>query len=437
MKFINDIYTSITGNAKARINDQFIGAFVCSWIIFNWNHISLLFWGEGKAFERINVFHSYLTETKIIAWNSLFIFPLIMASFYLFIFPWISFFINFTQRRANEKLHKQAINTELTKIENQQKLNKEKLKSNPNKPFLAQLVQQDIEKRNVIITHMELRTSRLQDKNNREKDKAREQELKTLEAENAEKISRLEIEKRKKQSVIEKIKFENDSAKAKAAQASNRFPSAYYFLIKINEYFSESNIKISLNSLSLIISSLFGYEDFEELLNDKNFNNETLGKVKYIYYDDELAKRFEQIVSEEDSDDTELSANIIFECIEILFDDMPYKLISGDNLAEECREEFERSPYGIFDDDGVSGAIAESNTTFEEVDDINIEDFNFNNGFYADLSAYASGYHYREEGVPGRTMSISITMQCEVLVGKFGLGSIEQGKVSGTLDEFD
>ena len=116
---------------------------------------------------------------------------------------------------------------------------------------------------------------------------------------------------------------------------------------------------------------------------------------------------------------------------------MPYKLISGDNLAEECREEFERSPYGIFDDNGVSGAIAESNTTFEEVDDINIEDFNFNNGFYAELSAYASGYHYREEGVPGRTMSISITMQCEVLVGKFGLGSIEQGKVSGTLDEFD
>ncbi|HCR4091084.1 TPA: hypothetical protein OOF60_001118, partial [Citrobacter freundii] len=115
----------------------------------------------------------------------------------------------------------------------------------------------------------------------------------------------------------------------------------------------------------------------------------------------------------------------------------PFKLISGDSLAEECRDEFENNPYDIFNHEGVSGAIAESNTHFDNIEDINIEYFDFNEGFHTELSANASGEHYREEGVPGRDMSISIKMQCNVLVGKFGLSSIEISDANGTLDEYD
>ena len=437
MKFLDDIFTSIAGNAKTKVNDPFIGTFFCSWIICNWKELSLLFWGDGKVSERIGVFYSYLSDTPILGWNKLFLIPFTIAAFYLFLFPWFSFIINFLQHWANESLHKQAVDIELIKINHQKNLNKEKLKSNPNKQFLEQLVQQDINKKDIILSHLKERSSRLEQKALEAKSKLKEQEALTQEALNKENISKLDLEKKRKQTDLERLRFENDSAKARATHASNRFPSAYYLIREIDKSLRQDNICISLNALSLIVASLFGYEDFESLLNDKNFNNETLGKVKYVYIDDELAKRLELIVEEENSDNEDFTADYVFEHLESLFDGIPFKLISGDLLAEECKDEFERQPFNIFDGEGVSDAIAMSNTIFETVEDVNLESYNFNEGFQAELSAVASGEYRNEAGVPGRTMSVSITMQCEVLVGKFGLGDIEEGIINGTLDDFE
>ncbi|WP_350422240.1 hypothetical protein, partial [Escherichia coli] len=95
---------------------------------------------------------------------------------------------------------------------------------------------------------------------------------------------------------------------------------AYFLILKIEESLINDGIKISLQSLSNIVSVLFGYKDFEELLADKNFNNETLDKVEFIYYDDELAKRLEEILLEEDSENEDLTSDMLFEHFEIIFD---------------------------------------------------------------------------------------------------------------------
>ncbi|EFO3988253.1 hypothetical protein DC949_18165 [Escherichia coli] len=437
MKFLDDIITSLAGNAKTKINDPFVGAFIFSWLICNWKHLSLLFWGEGKISERINLFYEYISRTPILGWNELFVFPFLAASFYLFIFPWFSLFINITQSLSQKKLHKQAIDIELVKIKQQQELNKERLRTNPNKQFLEQLVQQDIDKRKLILEHIRLRGLRLEAKAIEAKRKAEEQAAIAQEAKNKESISNLELDKKNKQAELERIRFESDSAKARAVHASNRFPSAYYLMLKIDESLRSDNIHVSLKTLGLIVSSLFGYANFNELLNDKDFNNNTLSKVKYVYYDDELAKRLEQIVLDENSDNEDFSADLIFEHLEMLFEDIPFKLISGDHLAELCREEFENNPFNDFDGDGISGAIAESDTIYEDVDNIIVEHFDFNNGFYAELSANVSGQHYKEEDVPGRDMTVSVIMQCNVFAGKFGLGPIEQGEIKGTLNDMD
>lgn len=436
MKIIDDIYASITGNAKTKINDPFIGTFICSWVVCNWNHLAILFWGGGKVSERVGVFYNYLSETPKMEWNNIITIPLSIAIGYLFLFPWFSMLINFLQHWGNEKLHEQAVGRELIKINQQKQLNKEKLKANPNKQFLEQFVQQEIDKQKEILEHIKQRTSRLDAKNIEAKEKAKEQEAKAQEAASKASLLILEVEKKNKQAELDKIRFESDSAKARSTHASNRFPSAYFLMLKIEESLREDDVIVSLNTLGSIVAAIFGYETFEELLNDKNFNNEVLGKVEFIYYDDELAKRFARIVLDEDSDNEDFSAELIFNHIEMLFENMSFELVAGDSLAEKCKDEFERSPFDILNDDGVAGATADSNTIFEDIEDISVEDFYFDNGFYTELSANASGHHYKEEGVPGRSMTVSITMQCDVLVGKFGLGSIEQGKVNGTLDEY-
>lgn len=122
-----------------------------------------------------------------------------------------------------------------------------------------------------------------------------------------------------------------------------------------------------------------------------------------------------------------------------MFENTPFKLITGDSLAEKCLEEFENNPYYVLDHDGTSSAIAESNTYFENIEDIHIVDFDFDsdNGFSMELSATASGTHYKEQDISGRTMTISITMKCESLVGKYGLGPIEEDSVIGSLDDYE
>ncbi|MEJ5177062.1 hypothetical protein [Erwinia sp. MYb416] len=57
-------------------------------------------------------------------------------------------------------------------------------------------------------------------------------------------------------------------------------------MLKIEESLKDDDIQISLNLLSNIVAVLFGYDNFDELLADKNFNNEVLDKVEFIYYDD-------------------------------------------------------------------------------------------------------------------------------------------------------
>nr|MBF4349416.1 hypothetical protein [Vibrio anguillarum] len=103
MKLVDDIFSSIVGSAKIRVSDPFIGTFMCSWVVCNWNYLALLAWGEGNATERVSAFYIYLTQTPVIGCNSLFVFPFLIALFYLFVFPWLSFVVKFMQRQVNDK----------------------------------------------------------------------------------------------------------------------------------------------------------------------------------------------------------------------------------------------------------------------------------------------------------------------------------------------
>lgn len=437
MKILNDIFSSITGSAKTRVNDPFIGAFFCSWTICNWNYLSLLFLGEGKVTERVGGFYRYLSKTPVLEWNYILTIPLSITLFYLFVFPWISLLAKFFQHWANEKLHAQAVGYELIKISQQKDLNKEKLRANPNKQFLEQLVQQEIDKKKEILKHIQQRTARLNISIFDANQKAKEQEAKTKEAENTTHISTLELEKKSNQAELERIRFESNIAIASSTRASHRFPSAYYLMLKIDGSLREDNINISLNSLGGIIAAIFGYSDIDEVLNDERFNNEVVGEVNYIYYDDELAKRLDFVVQDESLDNDLFSASDIFNHLEYLFEDIPFELVTGEVLAEKCKEAFENNPYDIFDCEGTSQSMAESDTVFESIDDVHIKHFDYDDGFYTELTVSTSGEHYKESGVPGRSMTVSVKMQCDVLVGKYGLGSIKLGEVKGTLDNYD
>jgi hypothetical protein len=174
MKILEDIWSSIVGNATTRVSDPVIGTFLTSWIICNWHYLALLFFGEGNATQRVSGFYKYWSSSEFFAFNSIFVIPFIFTLSYLFIFPWLSLLVKALQAAVNDKLHQQAVDIDLIKVTQQEELNKAKLKANPDKQFLEQIIQLEINREKEVSKQRKERTIRFTEKVIEAKAKANE-----------------------------------------------------------------------------------------------------------------------------------------------------------------------------------------------------------------------------------------------------------------------
>lgn len=436
MKFLDDLLSSVTGAAKVRVTDPLIGTFVLSWLACNWNQVALLLWGEGKPSERINSLHLYLTTTEFFAFNALFFIPLLFSFFYLAIFPWASLILKALVQVVNDRLYKQAISVELNKERLQENLNKARLLSNPEKQFIEQSVQWDLDRKAEILNHIRNRGLRLESKAIEQAHKAAEAEAVAAEAKSRASAAQHEEESKKNQAELERQRFNINISKLRAAAASHRFPSAYLFISKLAENLKFDDIQLSIEGLGAVVAAVFGYDSFQEILNDESFNNESFSKIEYIYYDSErLASRLESIVADEQLSSKTLTPDMLFDHILMLFDDLPYSFVDLDALEEKCIEFFEDNRYSLLEHEGVSSAIAESDTIFDDVTLDFVRTVAFENGFSAKLQAEAQGSHRRDSSIPGRTMFLDIEIKSRLQVGKQALGAFEFNYVHGSLDD--
>lgn len=438
MKFLDDILQSISGNTKTKIEDPFIGAFLGAWIICNWGNLALLVWGEGTAAERISKIGSHYQEMKIWDFNSLVAIPALMTAVFIFVFPWISLFLKSIQKFANERLHKQAISVEVGKVQQQEKLNKLRLKADPEKEFLAQSVKLDIEKEKELAEQLKLQTAKLKEETDAAMASSEAAAAAAKEAKSRAKQAEIEEVKKKANAELEKQRFSVASAQLKSAQASNRFPSVYSLMNKIEESLKEDGIQLSLAGLGNILAMVFGYDNFESLVHDENFNNKTLAQVAYIYYDrDEFALMLETIIQNESADNEDLSTGILFDHVMSIFDNDQFKLLPNDEIEDVCREICENMKYDLLNGEELSGPIAESDTSYDEVEIGELDDITFDKGLSVTFSGSASGTHRRDSDVPGRDIEFSIEIKNALIVGTRGLGEFEQGDISANLIEFD
>lgn len=438
MKFLDDILQSISGNTKTKIEDPFIGAFLGAWIICNWGNLALLVWGEGTAAERISKIGSHYQEMKIWDFNSLVAIPALMTAVFIFVFPWISLLLKSIQKFANERLHKQAISVEVGKVQQQEKLNKLRLKADPEKEFLAQSVKLDIEKEKELAEQLRLQTAKLKEETDAAMASSEAAAAAAKEAKSRAKQAEIEEVKKKANAELEKQRFSVASAQLKSAQASNRFPSVYSLMNKIEESLKEDGIQLSLAGLGNILAMVFGYDNFESLVHDENFNNKTLAQVAYIYYDrDEFALMLETIIQNESADNEYLSTGILFDHVMSIFDNDQFKLLPNDEIEDVCREICENMKYDLLNGEELSGPIAESDTSYDEVEIGELDDITFDKGLSVTFSGSASGTHRRDSDVPGRDIEFSIEIKNALIVGTRGLGEFEQGDISANLIEFD
>jgi hypothetical protein len=430
MKFLEGIWSSVVGNATTRVNDPVIGTFLTSWCICNWHYLGLLFFGEGNATQRISGFYKYWSSSEFFAFNSIFVIPLMFTITYLFIFPWLSLAVKTLQTAVNNKLHQQAVDIDLIKVNQQEKLNKEKLKINPDKKFLEQIIQLEINRKEEVSKQRKERTIRFTEKTEEAKAKADEAISKKA-------IASIEEDKKVKKSALELQRFNAASAEVRSTMASHRFPSVFLFISLIADSLKEDEVTLSVSASSEIVAAVFGYDDFKSLLDDDKFDNEHLSQVEYIYYDDsDLAKALENIVGNEGSNNEDLTSEMLFEHIRMIFENLPYNFVDIEDLSQLSIELCESDSYDLLDYEGVSGAMADSNTQYDEVQIEGLRTSKFDKGFISIINASGSGSHHKESDVPGREMSISVEIKSSVLVGKYALGELKIESVNGELVDY-
>lgn len=445
MKFIDDILEAISGSTRTKIEDPFIGAFIGSWLICNWDNLALLVWGEGTAADRIAAISKHYQELKIFELNSLVAIPLFMTTMFIFAFPWVSWLLKSLLRYANELLHEQAVTIEISKVQRQEALNKRRLLADPEKKFLEESVSLDIQRRREVIEQLKLRTARFKEKADAATSAAAEAKAASeaaaaaaAEAKSRANQADLEEEKKNINAELERQRFGLASAQLKAAQASNRLPAAYGLMQTIEESLNGDEIYLSLNGLAAIVAMIFGYKSFQALVDDENFNNKTLTQVSYIYYDrDEFASTFETIVKNEGTRNEELDAEVLFDHVTSMFDNLDFKLLPKDEIEEVCREACENMKYSLLDSDELSGPIAESDTIYDEVEIGDLENITLKNGLSVTFSGSAGGTYRREYDVSGRDIEFSIEIKSALIVGTTGLGELERGEVSAELADYD
>lgn len=83
---MKEFLQSILKNTEDRIKNPFIGAFLTSWILFNWRPILFLIFSDKKIEQRIIYITKNFNDTVFYFWA-----PLLAAVFYIGILPYINY----------------------------------------------------------------------------------------------------------------------------------------------------------------------------------------------------------------------------------------------------------------------------------------------------------------------------------------------------------
>lgn len=435
MKFIEGIVAAIQGNAKEKLNDPLMGSYIASFIVCNWQHVLVFTFGNEKIEERIITFIKAMTPSgEGLDWfwslSGIYLLPLLMALSYVIVMPWISIGIAKLIKPAAVGKHKVAVDLEIELAVKQRKLNEEKLLNDPSKEFLSKVVENRLKKELIVIEREYHNTSKMKDDAQKAKDEAATAKANKQKAIKEEELHRIKSEHEKK-------KIEVGIAISNSMWQANAYLSTLNFVRLLSENLADDGIALTHKSLTEIIAAVFGYKNYDALLNDKSFHNEGLKKLKYVLLDSEyLSGRIVEILSEDIVDEDVCNVDHVMDHLIFMFDDLPYLLGDEETIADAIFEELEADAYSLIDEEAVADARASTDTIIEEIElyDKHVEVFD--SGIEIRINGTGSGSHRKESDVKGQGINITLTVAVPALWGKYGLGEYSK-KVDASPESFD
>lgn len=401
-----------------KLGPPVIGAFVVAWMALNWDHLILLFWGSGLLEERVETFRLALEQ----GWCRKYIIPTVIAFLYLVGVPYVSLVVSRLQTHAKTTVHTHRVKAEKTFLQKDRELNIERVLADPNKSFIEDLARQKIESGKLALEKQQSETEK----------KQAEAEIVVSEAVKH-KAEQADNEVKIKRAEAEKLKLESASQIQKATIASNRFPAAYAVMSFLDEALKADDINLTFEQITSITAILFGYKNVEGLIDDPQFNNETISKLLGVLYDaEELSKQIYSALANDEDALERFDSSLL---VDYFYDHPFIHLLDLDSLDDMAQSFVENNQNKLFEHDRVTGAMAETNTTYDEVTDIEFNSSDFDeHGYKATFSLTIEGHERREASVRGLLpLSITATVRAPLILAKKGLGGMEFGEVSAEI----
>ncbi|WMY74665.1 hypothetical protein RHD99_01375 [Buttiauxella selenatireducens] len=421
MQFIKDLFTGILKHIDTRISSPVIGAFSFSFIFINWDHFVLLIFGSSSIEKRVEDFKAFFNaiDTKSI------LLPIIITVLYLFLLPVINYVVSLIQGSIEHFRYASAINQKIRKEKERGKLINSTYKAENQNKIAEQEIEEEvalskekIEQEKAISEKVRVSSKyaieiiqHLYDKSKDVKIEL-DTKIKNNEAQGIKlQKERLAYEREKLQQ--EKIKLDVEE-KRKLSQ----LPSAFMILDIVNHSMINDGVKLSLTGLYRIISSVFGYSSFSKLLEDNDFNMNTLEKVDYIIYSDGLVNEIISVLEDENINDFE--QEYIFEHIQSVFEEnLSIKIFTQERIGEDIRDKLEMDGlYDLISSEEISGSIAETNAYFDSVDDLQIKDYRLEKTVYeVDFQCVISGTTHEDKPFSGDEIDVTFVNRSDVLLG--------------------
>jgi len=313
---MKNILDSVTENIGNRLKNPFAGAFIVSWLIYNWKEVTILLFGDNTFQVRIENFKSadpnwiWIISEEALIQNSLWILkfiaaPSIMAISFILLAPWISYIIENFSFKIDKKRVNAKIDHDTVIEENKEKLVRARARANKQEIFVAEELNSELEKikldRDIAAANAKREAAEIEEeikrnelltvKQKSETELLREQEEKLKLDNDSQRIEneKIELENYSQRLENEKIELENEKSKKVLKKLNTKIlfhkqnitPNATTSLIlTILQKIEEGNINIKSSNMINILESSIG-------LNKKTYNkgdNLTWKKVEESKY---------------------------------------------------------------------------------------------------------------------------------------------------------
>jgi hypothetical protein len=117
---MREILNSFLDNSKERIKNPFLGAFIISWVAFNWKPVIILFFSEKEVEQKISFINQNYLSIKYNLWL-----PLIFAILYVVLLPYIMLLFDRVSSKALEGRKENIVQQNIFDIKAKQRLAEE------------------------------------------------------------------------------------------------------------------------------------------------------------------------------------------------------------------------------------------------------------------------------------------------------------------------